>query len=261
MRVGSGLPRGSSPLARGLQDLWSGARRLAGIIPARAGFTPIGSGIRSNRSDHPRSRGVYNRASGMRPSHIGSSPLARGLRWISLSSKPRRGIIPARAGFTQCSISTRTMTADHPRSRGVYSTPLAASCAVTGSSPLARGLPHARTVRARGWRIIPARAGFTNRRWRPRSATQDHPRSRGVYYPYARIIVIPVGSSPLARGLRRPTRNRGRYRRDHPRSRGVYAQSIAGIKRNPRLVLRFEFGVVAVGRVWFRLDSGCRSPV
>ena len=36
---------------------------------------------------------------------------------------------------------------------------------------------------------------------------------------------------------------------------------IAGIKRNPRLVLRFEFGVVAVGRVWFRLDSGCRSPV
>ena len=36
---------------------------------------------------------------------------------------------------------------------------------------------------------------------------------------------------------------------------------IAGIKRNPRLVLRFEFGVVAVGRVWFRLDFGCRSPV
>ena len=37
--------------------------------------------------------------------------------------------------------------------------------------------------------------------------------------------------------------------------------AIAGIKRNPRPVLRFEFGVVAVGRVWFRLDSGCRSPV
>ena len=37
--------------------------------------------------------------------------------------------------------------------------------------------------------------------------------------------------------------------------------SIAGIKRNPRPVLRFEFGVVAVGRVWFRLDFGCRSPV
>ena len=36
---------------------------------------------------------------------------------------------------------------------------------------------------------------------------------------------------------------------------------IAGIKRNPRPVLRFEFGVVAVGRVWFRLDFGCRSPV
>ena len=36
---------------------------------------------------------------------------------------------------------------------------------------------------------------------------------------------------------------------------------IAGIKRNPRPVFRFEFGVVVVGRVWFRLDSGCRSPV
>lgn len=44
----------------------------------------------------------------------------------------------------------------------------------------------------------------------------------------------------------------------HPDSAAI---PIAGIKRNPRPVLRFEFGVVAVGRVWFRLDSGRRSPV
>ena len=47
----------------------------------------------------------------------------------------------------------------------------------------------------------------------------------------------------------------------HRRFRGLGIGGIAGIKRNPRPVLRFEFGVVAVGRVWFRLDSGCRSPV
>ena len=59
-RPGDGCPPpGSSPLARGLQDLWSGARWLAGIIPARAGFTSRSRESRSEGMDHPRSRGVY----------------------------------------------------------------------------------------------------------------------------------------------------------------------------------------------------------
>ena len=50
---------GSSPLARGLLRLNRKRLALAGIIPARAGFTLSGSSSDWRRGDHPRSRGVY----------------------------------------------------------------------------------------------------------------------------------------------------------------------------------------------------------
>ena len=92
------------------------------------------------------------------------------------------------------------------------------------------------------YRIIPARAGFTELvAERPRRV-RDHPRSRGVYTGPGTDPHRRPGSSPLARGLRRrrraapggggdhparagftispfPGRRRGE---DHPRSRGVY---------------------------------------
>ena len=72
-----------------------------------------------------------------------------------------------------------------------------------GSSPLARGLP-ARIGRGdHARRIIPARAGFTSENNQPYERTQDHPRSRGVYFSFATILMFVAGSSPLARGLLR----------------------------------------------------------
>ena len=50
---------GSSPLARGLLTDCDGQWALAGIIPARAGFTPTATPSSSGPRDHPRSRGVY----------------------------------------------------------------------------------------------------------------------------------------------------------------------------------------------------------
>ena len=50
---------GSSPLARGLPTGDRRLQRLAGIIPARAGFTAAGPIRSMDRKDHPRSRGVY----------------------------------------------------------------------------------------------------------------------------------------------------------------------------------------------------------
>ena len=91
-------------------------------------------------------------------------------------------------------------------------------------------------------RIIPARAGFTRNRPRGSAGWPDHPRSRGVYPTWRCGRPGTLGSSPLARGLRRtkfrrkpegriiparagftpvPARPEG-PRRDHPRSRGVY---------------------------------------
>ena len=113
-------------------------------------------------------------------------------------------------------------TGDHPRSRGVYSAFTAIGFSLRGSSPLARGLPAALGLSLLEVRIIPARAGFTERVCYARSrqgiiparagftpetvggvtSASDHPRSRGVYVPYAPVKPQRIGSSPLARGLR-----------------------------------------------------------
>ena len=233
---------GSSPLARGLQRVWRGRSRTGRIIPARAGFTPGGTGCAKPRKDHPRSRGVY-------PSDLqrflegpGSSPLARGLLDGVAGDVGRQGIIPARAGFTRGLSASSPARPDHPRSRGVYQMRGLRSPARAGSSPLARGLRHpGQRLLPRG-RIIPARAGFTGS-WPSRSRRRpDHPRSRGVYANDDLDGEIRMGSSPLARGLpRRPAGPRRAARiiparagftprgrgsppaaRDHPRSRGVY---------------------------------------
>ena len=91
-------------------------------------------------------------------------------------------------------------------------------------------------------RIIPARAGFTAHERERSCPGSDHPRSRGVYAFTWRMQTSPVGSSPLARGLRLRVRDRraehgiiparAGFTRwgsvgkpsatDHPRSRGVY---------------------------------------
>ena len=131
---------GSSPLARGLPRLFSGAGHLPRIIPARAGFTCTAIASPSSARDHPRSRGVYCGDHAADLGGCGSSPLARGLPWnVRLASRSWR-IIPARAGFTRDALAEINELADHPRSRGVYIAALSDSDRLLGSSPLARGL-------------------------------------------------------------------------------------------------------------------------
>ena len=125
LRIGVGLRRGSSPLARGLR-WWSIVDGLTErIIPARAGFTcmcvrvarlcwdhPRSRGVYMFCllvvcPDHPRSRGVYLRRSVGSGRTGGSSPLARGLRAGRAVPAVYGGIIPARAGFTSWVSCTR----------------------------------------------------------------------------------------------------------------------------------------------------------
>ena len=91
---------GSSPLARGLRLPRPTRGGRYGIIPARAGFTPL-------------SNCVLNELEG-------SSPLARGLRDGGREHAAARRIIPARAGFTSPPNRQVHRRTDHPRSRGVY---------------------------------------------------------------------------------------------------------------------------------------------
>ena len=177
----AGHRQGSSPLARGLLDAAADPHGLRGIIPARAGFTPCPGRETSQRWDHPRSRGVYRREVARQQVTLGSSPLARGLRTHEDHHRRPLGIIPARAGFTWARTPPLLPAQDHPRSRGVYVSPPVVSPAYPGSSPLARGLRGHGRGDGGGGGIIPARAGFTGRSWRPRPPPTDHPRSRGVY--------------------------------------------------------------------------------
>ena len=154
-------PSGSSPLARGLLRFVFVLFLLHGIIPARAGFTSSWTAETPPRGDHPRSRGVYVIDSGYRGNLKGSSPLARGLLVTLVKDVAEVGIIPARAGFTVCASGRRPAPWDHPRSRGVYSAVRFIFLLRRGSSPLARGLRRRAGRVSAGWRIIPARAGFT----------------------------------------------------------------------------------------------------
>ena len=112
--------------------------------------------------DHPRSRGVYMWVKKNPHENQGSSPLARGLHRIRHALPVETGIIPARAGFTITARIPERLSADHPRSRGVYGPRLTAMISGVGSSPLARGLPTLKSLKIDRPRIIPARAGFTD---------------------------------------------------------------------------------------------------
>ena len=132
--------------------------------------------------DHPRTRGVYTEPDRVTVPDYGSSPHARGLHRAGPGDRSGLRIIPARAGFTPRRSAPWSRPPDHPRTRGVYRTPVARPIAKSGSSPHARGLPQGRSVPGNRGGIIPARAGFTltARGWAD----------------------IGDGSSPHARGLR-----------------------------------------------------------
>ena len=152
---------GSSPLARGLRQPLPPCLLPHRIIPARAGFTLTENRADAGRTDHPRSRGVYQTIFFGTIFHYGSSPLARGLRgWGSRHALGCR-IIPARAGFTTPIFNRLLHRGDHPRSRGVYDVKSVAAKPINGSSPLARGLLSFGFSGRITCRIIPARAGFT----------------------------------------------------------------------------------------------------
>ncbi len=247
---------GSSPLARGL--LLVGLVGVLGgrIIPARAGFTESCGATGCPQADHPRSRGVYHLRRLGEPRRAGSSPLARGLRCRSGARLGRNRIIPARAGFTGSPRCGRLGGPDHPRSRGVYLAREAFEPLNRGSSPLARGLHLDLLGGLVVDGIIPARAGFTDRRPGCPVAPEDHPRSRGVYTCAPTRAAMRSGSSPLARGLpgggvvgvldggiiparagftRAPPPGR-RCDPDHPRSRGVYQGTCGRVSLVGRII-------------------------
>ena len=135
---------------------------------------------KSGSRAHPRSRGENHMARFCRRTDRGSSPLTRGKLEVIKLPHCGAGLIPAHAGKTAKTPPWRSGSWAHPRSRGENSTPLAASCAVMGSSPLTRG--------KLGNKVATAKQ------------PQAHPRSRGENTRPASIDGWSMGSSPLTRG-------------------------------------------------------------
>ncbi len=197
--VGTRVP-GSSPLARGGRHLPLVTPRWAGLIPARAGRTPIPARSTRGTRAHPRSRGEDRRRVFRYRCRRGSSPLARGGLMLCPSSWTVSGLIPARAGRTVPAAPRPRGSRAHPRSRGEDARMRALLSNGQGSSPLARGGQVTQRWGHRFQGLIPARAGRT---WVVDHQVGDrraHPRSRGEDVWSALSGHRNVGSSPLARG-------------------------------------------------------------
>ena len=242
---------GSSPLARGLPSQGHRGLRQRRIIPARAGFTAPTISAACPMKDHPRSRGVYSAG--------------------SAGASCPTGIIPARAGFTNRFRIIELRQPDHPRSRGVYRVTPGPNVVPGGSSPLARGLRVQRIDIINRPGIIPARAGFTITRLVDKSASADHPRSRGVYDLGVELLLGQWWIIPARAGFTAGRSKQERVSTDHPRSRGVYhapsqrASDFAGSSPLARGLLgpwssfRFLSGIIPA-RAGFTAIQRCYSP-
>ena len=134
---------------------------------------------------------------------VGSSPLARGARFVPCWDHKVRGIIPACAGSTHVQLVAHLAEGDHPRLRGEHSALSSKAPAPLGSSPLARGAQHRKQGVSGTAGIIPACAGSTRSCPCARPRFRDHPRLRGEHRKGPRYEVVASGSSPLARGAPR----------------------------------------------------------
>ena len=180
---GMGLWVGSSPRVRGKPRGGRGAPRRLRLIPARAGKTGSPSGRRGARS--------------------GSSPRVRGKRATASWGEATTGLIPARAGKTSLPALSSTPTPAHPRACGENPAKKPFYARWWGSSPRVRGKLVVLENAAPRPRLIPARAGKTEKGGGAMAITQAHPRACGENFQSRLHFHVQVGSSPRVRGKRR----------------------------------------------------------
>ena len=191
---------GSSPRVRGKRAGGPVVRGRAGLIPARAGKTPCGSGARGRTRAHPRACGENIHGSRGPDGAGGSSPRVRGKPFRRTQRTIPKRLIPARAGKTVTLLSSRLPSPAHPRACGENCRPGRVVDGAAGSSPRVRGkLPRVRNRRVdRG--LIPARAGKTFSMPPGVSPPSAHPRACGENQRTLRYPRHQAGSSPRVRG-------------------------------------------------------------
>ena len=98
---------GSSPLTRGTHQLRPRSKRNRRFIPAYAGNSHASSRLSSLNSVHPRLRGELTKNPISRCIKSGSSPLTRGTPASHITKGDSTRFIPAYAGNSSLSVSSR----------------------------------------------------------------------------------------------------------------------------------------------------------
>ena len=193
-------PYGSSPRVRGKPKRLAHKSDVSRIIPARAGQTIRQTGRLADCADHPRACGANSDNSSTTTSRSGSSPRVRGKLLLFGCRVGSMRIIPARAGQTWLPRAIFTSFPDHPRACGANLEANFGGINKAGSSPRVRGkrLRHEKLLHE--GRIIPARAGQTDRQDHSALHRTDHPRACGANLSNAVQKANPYGSSPRVRG-------------------------------------------------------------
>ena len=196
----TGREKGSSPRVRGKRLRARHADPLRGLIPARAGKTRNGSGLGCDPWAHPRACGENVERLGGSFETLGSSPRVRGKHHGADRRRPRRGLIPARAGKTMDACSRALLSSAHPRACGENFDNVGKDIPFMGSSPRVRGKQPRPGPTRRPPRLIPARAGKTPSHWGTRIRVTAHPRACGENQTNAMAMQELGGSSPRVRG-------------------------------------------------------------
>ena len=192
---------GSSPLARGTQDLDRLGYVADRFIPAYAGnswrlryscgLVPV----------HPRLRGELSVSSFRSPSSPGSSPLTRGTHFDAVEKKVFDRFIPAYAGNSETLKMGAAALSVHPRLRGELSIALARVVPICRFIPAYAGNSN-RTAKERELQVgsSPLTRGTHGVIPNSRAIAAVHPRLRGELNIRTADAMAPTGSSPLTRG-------------------------------------------------------------
>ena len=193
---------GSSPRARGTLPIER--RQLPGdrFIPAGAGNAREIPGRIGPTPVHPRGRGERRALLRRLSQPSGSSPRARGTRFLIGCCIIFGRFIPAGAGNAETSPTTGTRSAVHPRGRGERSATSWPTRFSFGSSPRARGTRHPLHGVVHCLRFIPAGAGNASSLSSSQGKGAVHPRGRGERFSEPFCAENLCGSSPRARGTR-----------------------------------------------------------
>ena len=133
-------------------------------------------------------------------SEEGSSPRVRGKQLDRLARRGLTRLIPACAGKTAPRFAGRRDEWAHPRVCGENYNPDLHICVQPGSSPRVRGKRNSENARDLSRGLIPACAGKTGTRTRPRPPIWAHPRVCGENLGIESRLRIFCGSSPRVRG-------------------------------------------------------------